>query len=230
MRRITADRRGGAALVTPWLRRQRFFTRRPRAGGGGDADNIGQAVFGDGVMEISVVALSGVRQHGFCLHGGGDRGAQLIQRDLRLGLKDNIIWHAGGRAPLRVIGPIARQIQPVRDWQAGVIIRSRQADRDLAIILLAKLPALLRRHTNRVPALLRHAGIVVDQGTDRTALGNQRQDTHPHRRQHRIIPPIGFRHEVVQRLVRRLHPAWLHARRHRFNAFAITRQQQSRTI
>jgi len=35
---------------------------------------------------------------------------------------------------------------------------------------------------------------------------------------------------VVQRLVRRLHPAWLYPRCHRLNAFAITRQQQSRAI
>jgi len=43
-----------------------------------------------------------------------------------------------------------------------VIVRSRQADRDLAVILLAKLPAILPRDANRVAAFLRHAGIVDD--------------------------------------------------------------------
>jgi hypothetical protein len=75
------------------------------------------AEFGDDVTEISVVAVSGVSQRGICLHGGGDSGAQLIQCDLRLGLEDNFVRNACGRAALGIVGPFPRQIQAVRDQQ-----------------------------------------------------------------------------------------------------------------
>ncbi len=110
MRGVPADRRGGAALAAPWLWWQWFFARRPQAGGGLDADNIGQADFCDAVTEICVIAVSRVSQHGLCLHPGGDGGTQLVQCDLRLGLEDNLLRHAGGRTPVGGIGPFPRQL------------------------------------------------------------------------------------------------------------------------
>jgi hypothetical protein len=38
--------------------------------------------------------------------------------------------------PFPVIGPALRQIQLVAHWQAKVFIRYRDADRDLAVVLL----------------------------------------------------------------------------------------------
>src|SRR3712207_7836457 len=45
----------------------------------------------------------------------------------------------------------------------------RQADRDLAIVLLTELAAILTRHPDRVTALLRKAGVVDDPRFDRAA-------------------------------------------------------------
>ena len=60
-----------------------------------------------------------------------------------------------------------RQIQAIGDRQAGVIVGDRQADRNLAVVLLAELTAVLPRHADRVVALLRNAGVVDDPGADR---------------------------------------------------------------
>lgn len=86
------------------------------------------------------------------------------------------------------------------------------------------------RHPDRVCALLRDAGVVDDQRPGRAVLFDDGQDTRTHRRQHRGVGPIGLGQEVMQRLMRRLHAPWLHPRGHRFDAFAITGQQQSRAI
>jgi hypothetical protein len=65
---------------------------------------------------------------------------------------------------------------------------------------------------------------------DRAMPRDDGQDTGAHRRKHPVTGPLGLGHEVVQRLVRRLHPPRLHACGHRFDALAIAGQQQSRAI
>ncbi len=47
------------------------------------------------------------------------------------------------------------------------MIGDRQRHRDLAIVLLAELAAILPRHADRMPALLGKAGVVDDPGLDR---------------------------------------------------------------
>jgi hypothetical protein len=111
-----------------------------------------------------------------------------------------------------------------------VIVGNRQADRHLAVVLLAELAAVLPRHADRVLALLGHAGVIDDQRSDLASPLDDGQDTGAHRREHRVIGPIGLGHEVMERLVRGLYPPRLHARGHRFDAFALARQQQPRTI
>ncbi len=169
-------------------------------------------------------------QHDLGFDPGREGGTELVECDLRLGLEDDIVRHARLGAPVRVISPLMRQIQAIGDRQAGVIVGSRQAHRDLAIVLLAELPAILPRHADRVLALLRDAGVVDDQRPDRAAPLDDGQDTGAHRREAPLIGPFGLRHEVMQRLMRRLHAPRLHARRHRLDALAIARQQQSRAI
>ena len=169
-------------------------------------------------------------QHDLGLDPGRKGGTKLVQRDLRLGLEDDIVGHARLGAPVGVISPLMRQIQAIGDRQAGVIVGRRQAHRDLAVVLLAELATILPRHADRVLAFLRHAGVIDDQGPDRAALLDDGQHAGAHRRKHRVIGPIGLRHEVMQRLVRCLHAARLHARGHRLDAFAIAGQQQSRAI
>jgi len=76
----------------------------------------------------------------------------------------------------------------------------------------------------------RHAGVVDDQGPDRAAPLNDGQDTGAHRRENCLIGPIGFRHEVMQRLVGGLHPPRLDTGCHRLDTLAIAWEQQSRAI
>jgi hypothetical protein len=71
-------------------------------------------------------------------------------------------------------------------------VRRRQADRDPTIVLVAELPTILPHHADRVLALLGSAGVVDDQGPDRAALFDEGQDTGTHRREHRLIGPIGL--------------------------------------
>jgi hypothetical protein len=47
-----------------------------------------------------------------------------------------------------------RQIEPAGNGQAGVVVGQRQRHRDLAVVLLAQLAALLPRDAHRVLALL----------------------------------------------------------------------------
>jgi hypothetical protein len=81
-----------------------------------------------------------------------------------------------------------------------------------------------------VLALLRHAGVVDDQGPDRAAPLDDGQDAGAHRRENGLIGPIGLCHEVMQRLMRGSHPPGLDARGHRLDAFALARQQQPGAI
>jgi hypothetical protein len=111
-----------------------------------------------------------------------------------------------------------------------VIIGGRQAHNDLAVVLLAKLSTVLPRHTDRMLAFLGYAGVVDDQRPDRAVPLDDGQHAGAHRREYRIIRPVGLRYEVMQRLMRSLHASRLHARSYRLDALAIARQQKPRTV
>jgi hypothetical protein len=81
-----------------------------------------------------------------------------------------------------------------------------------------------------VLAFFWYARVINDQGLDRAALLDDGQDTVAYRGKDSVVGPIGFRHEVVQRLVGGPHPPGLNARSHRLDAFAVAREQQSCTI
>ena len=109
----------------------------------------------------------------------------LSKGDLRLGLECHVVRHARSGSPSRVVDLGLGQVEPVGDRQAGVVSGNRQRDRDLAVVLLAELAAilagdtsvafhLLRRRNlgysaNRVSALLRHAGCSYRNETDSPA-------------------------------------------------------------
>ena len=63
-----------------------------------------------------------------------------------------------------------RQIQAISDRQTGMIIGGRQAHRDLAVVLFAELSTVMPRHTDRVLAFLRHAGVIDNQGPGHPSL------------------------------------------------------------
>lgn len=51
-----------------------------------------------------------VGQYDFGVDPGREGGTKLVKRDLRLGLEDDIVGHAGLGAPVRVINPLMRQM------------------------------------------------------------------------------------------------------------------------
>ena len=116
---IATDRGCRAATPAPLLWRQRFLAGRPQAGGGLDADDIGQADLCDAVTELCVGAVSRVGQGDLGFDPHRDRTTKLIERDLWLGPEDDIVRHACLSTPGRIIGPLMREIQTIGDWQAA---------------------------------------------------------------------------------------------------------------
>ena len=88
---------------------------RPQAGGGLDANSVSQADLGDAVAEICIVAIACVGQHDVGADPGRMGSTKLVERDLRLGLKGHVVGHTCRGAPVRVVDPFMRQIQPVSD-------------------------------------------------------------------------------------------------------------------
>jgi hypothetical protein len=81
----------------------------------------------------------------------------LLEGDLGLGLESDLLGHPGLLAAGGIAGPVLRQIEPPGHRQARLMIGDRQRHRNLAIILLAELAAILPRHPHRVLALLGEA-------------------------------------------------------------------------
>src|SRR4051794_41923382 len=72
-------------------------------------------------------------------HLGRSSRPDLIEGNLRLGLEDDALGHAGLLAAGRIGGPVLRQIEPIGDRQAGRGGGDRQRHSDLAVVLLAQL-------------------------------------------------------------------------------------------
>ena len=89
--------------------------------------------FGEPAAKPRVVAVIGIREHDTLRDAILERLADLIERNLRFGLKRDLLRHTGLLAPRRVVRPIFRQIKPQSDRQAGVIAGSRQRHRHLSI-------------------------------------------------------------------------------------------------
>src|SRR4051812_50025379 len=63
-------------------------------------------------------------------HLGRSSRPDLIEGNLRLGLEDDALGHAGLLAAGRIGGPVLRQIEPIGDRQAGRVGGERQRNRD----------------------------------------------------------------------------------------------------
>ena len=109
MLRVATDRGRRTTPLTPLPWRQRFHAGRPQAGGGLDAGGIGKAGLGDAGAEAGVVAVSCVGQY----DPGGEGGANLVERNPRLGLKDDIVGDTRLRPAVKVVNPLMRQIQAI---------------------------------------------------------------------------------------------------------------------
>src|SRR5215208_3965482 len=110
------------------------------------------------------------------------------------------------------------------------MIGQRQADRDLAIVLLAELAAILTRHPDRVTALLWKAGVVDDPGLDRAAAFDDRQGQLLYPAENSLVRPRRVGNKMQQRLVLGRDPGRCRYRRNRLDALAFSRQQQTPAI
>ena len=110
------------------------------------------------------------------------------------------------------------------------MIGQRQADRNLAVVPLAQLAAILTRHPDRVTALLRKSGVVDDPGFNCVALFNDRQGQLLYPAENPLIRPRRVGDEMQQRLVLGRDPRRRRYRRDRLDALALARQQQAPAI
>jgi hypothetical protein len=112
-----------------------------------------------------------------------------------------------------------------------VLVGEGNADRHLAVILLAQLPAVLARDPDRVRALLRKARVIDQQ---RLRLSGARHDLLQHmvahRRQHRIVRPRRIGHEMMQALMLGTHSRRRQMRRHGLDTLPLHRQHQPRAV
>ena len=157
-------------------------------------------------------------------------GTDLIERDLGLGLKADLLRHPAFLRRVSVPGPALRQIQPIGHRQAGIGVGQRQRHRDLAVVLLAQLAAVLPRHADRMPALLGEARVVDDPGLDRPMPLDRRQNHLPHLRQHPLVRPPPLADKMQQRLMLGRRPLRRRHRRHRLHALALAGHQQPNAI
>ena len=109
-----------AARSMPWAGAD--GSRRPKPGRRLNADDISQAHARQRRSQRRVDPVTGVRQYHPFRHALGARGADLVERDLRFGLEDDVLGHAGS-GPANWIGhPILGKIEPKGDRQARVLV------------------------------------------------------------------------------------------------------------
>src|SRR3954470_17421800 len=104
------------------------------------------------------------------------------------------------------------------------------AGRELAVVLLAELAAILARHPDRVPALLGEAGIVDDPGLDGPSTLEGGQDQVAHLGEHGRIRPRRLTNEMQERLVLGGNPGRGRDRSYRLDALARGRHKQTRAV
>src|SRR5262249_4999588 len=129
-----------------------------------------------------------------------------------------------------VARPLLRQIQPIGHRQAGIMIGDRQRHRDLTIVLLAKLAAILSSHPDRMLPFLGKARVVDDPRFDRPVAFQLWQHQFPHLRENLLVRPSSLADKMQQRLMLGCGPFWRRDRCHRLHAFALARHHQTQAI
>ena len=209
--RVAPHQRRGPTLPAPCLGRERTCSRRPKPRRRLNADDISQAHARQRRSERRVDPVTGIRQHDALRHTLGARGLDLVEGDLRFGLEHDVLGHAGSCPANRIGCPILGKIEAKGDRQARVLVGYRQRDRDLTIVLLAKLAAILPGDADRMNALLGESRVVDDPGDYPAALldGGKNKGSNPS--QQVLLRPVGVGDKMVQRLMRALDAAGLDA-------------------
>src|SRR5262249_24504080 len=100
--------------------------------------------------QISVHPVAGVHQNRPAREPGLARPTDLCQRDLGLGFETDLVRNSYLAPTFAIARPLLRQIQPIGHRQARHVIGDRQRHRDLTIVLLVKLAAILSSHPDRM--------------------------------------------------------------------------------
>ena len=137
-----------ARLRRTTIGRRAHFDRRH------DGGHIAERQRADAGAQRDVRTVTRIQQHNPARNIRLHRRTKLLKRDLRLGLECDLRGNMRFLAAGRVFGPFLRQIKPVGDRQAGMMIGDRQRHHHLAVGLLAELAAILMMHADRVAALL----------------------------------------------------------------------------
>ena len=195
--------RDEVGIVAPSPLRPRAARLRPRAGlphqrGRLDARHIAQSLLRDAPAQLGVATIVGVHQHHASRQAGLTRPADLLERDLLLGLEPDPRRHPGLAPTGAVLGPLARQIQPIRHRQARMMIGNRQQHRDLAVALPPELPAILRCDPDRVLPLLGKTGVIDDPRLDRPVALHRGQHQLAHLAQHLLVRPLRLADKMQQ--------------------------------
>src|ERR1019366_5450099 len=227
---VAAHQLRWSPAARPSFRRQRRRAQWPDRGVRSRAGDVAQSQRRDIRTQIGLGAIAGIHQNYTARKAGLTRPAQLLERDFWLGLEANLFRHIRLAPTFAILSPVLRQIQPIGHRQTCMVIGNRQRHRDLAIVLLAKLAAILPRYPDRVPPLLGKAGVVDDPGFNRPVTLDLRQHHLAHLGQHPLVRPRRVADEMQQGLMLRRTPRRRRHRRHRLQAPALARQHQANAI
>lgn len=181
-----------SSQVLPHWRRRRLMLCPPYRRMRPDRDRIRQALRAQSIAQRCVVTVGRVHEHGAARHICSKRGLDLCPGELVLGGKTNFLRHARTLAARFVFSPLTRQIQPITEWQTTFGRGQRQTHRNLAVLGLAQLPAVLARHSNRVTAVFAMTRIIDNPEARRLPVFCQhRHDFVRYRRKQRLIAPLG---------------------------------------
>src|ERR1700674_2708615 len=208
----------------------RPFARRPYQRLRLNAGHIDLAKRCDAGAQLGVLTIAGVQQRHVARKARLTRPADVLERDLRLGLELDVLRHSCLGPTAVILGPVFRQIQPIGHRQARRVVGNRQRYGDLAVRLLAQLPAVLGRHPNRMPSLLGKARVVDDPGRDRSMTLDLRQHHLANLGQNRLVRPSPLADKMQQRLMLCRSSPRRRDRSHRLNALALTRHHQAPAI
>src|SRR5215469_9996107 len=192
--RVVAPLLGGPTAQHAWLRDQRLRL---------DTGYVELSQLTDPGAQFGIVAIASVEEYHIARKAHLTGPADLLERNLRLGLEADLLGHAHLAPTLVIFSPGVRQIQPIGHRQACGIVSKRQRHSDLTICLFAELPAVLMRDSNRVLSFLRKAGVVDDPGFDRAMALDLGQHHLAHLRQDRVVRPCPLPNKMQQRLMLR---------------------------
>jgi len=211
---------------------QRLFAGFPRRHRTLHTDHIVQVQVesGESVAKLGVDTISRVSENHATVEACRDGRTDRIQRDLRLGLKRNLLGHFRDFPPLGILGPFLRQLQAVGNRQTGTPRRHRQTHRYPTVILFPYLSTVLTCDPYRMRAFLRKAGIIHDPGHHGPLLPHRWQHLIAHCLEQGFLAPGRLGHPMVQALAHWLDVLRVQTGRHRLNALALPGQQQSLAV